>query len=210
MATRAAARTADISGRPNPDDDEPHPCGPLAPYVRALRAAHERAVPVYAWPGLFGERYRFFPIDFRPRPLEEPGWSARAAVLELGQELNPQPLPPGPPPEMLLGAQLALAIVTDFMAAVAQAQWLGDQASRALSHRLAALIDDWCGTRPRPWPKPKSGPQPDPWSQLDTTPALFAASSVFGRASETAENGAAEILAEAARKLANAGHAAVR
>ena len=205
MATKASAA---LSGRPNPEDPEPRPWGPLAPYIRALREAHERTVPVYAWPGLFGDRYRFFPIDFRPPPLEHPKWSVEARH-DIAW-LNPQPLPPSPPPELLLGAQLALAILTDFMAAVAQAQWLGTQASRAMSHRLAALIDDWCGTPPRPWPRPKSKPQPDPWKLLGSAPALFAASSVFGRASETAENGAAEVLAEAARKLANAGHSAVR
>jgi hypothetical protein len=103
-----------------------------------------------------------FGIVLGPRP--EPWRSALAylatklpavwdAIGPIG--LNPQPLPP------------RVAIVAALgQAAVARAELIGEAALAAGREGaggayLVGLIDDWCGTPPRPFPWPWPGPRPE-------------------------------------------------
>jgi len=78
--------------------------------------------------------------------------------------LNPQPLPPEPPPE---GLPVAAAQMAHELARLAiEAEIQGGSSAGFVSE----FIDDWCGTPwprkfPWPWPgpRPDEGPQPDPW-----------------------------------------------
>lgn len=77
--------------------------------------------------------------------------------------LNPQPLPPLPPPDAFLVGAAEMAHAVARMAVEAEVR--GDSASF-----LDQLVEEWCATPwprrwPWPWPDPRTagGPSPDPW-----------------------------------------------
>lgn len=78
--------------------------------------------------------------------------------------LNPQPLPPQPPPDALLIGAAHMARAVTRMAVQA------DLRGESTSEFLGEWIDDWCATPwprkwPWPWPSPRpdEGPFPEPW-----------------------------------------------
>ncbi|MGC5583884.1 hypothetical protein [Ornithinimicrobium sp. W1665] len=78
--------------------------------------------------------------------------------------LNPQPLPPLPPPDAFLVGAAEMAHAVTRMAVEAEVR--GESAAF-----VDQLIEDWCGTPwprrwPWPWPDPRTadGPMPDPWT----------------------------------------------
>jgi hypothetical protein len=89
-------------------------------------------------------------------PLPDP-WARLAAV-----GLNPQPLPPDPPPD-----QLGAAIASEFV----RTAWLSGLFGRDQG-RVFAELDDWCPTRPKrpklpPWWPPIPEPEPHPDWYID-------------------------------------------
>ena len=78
--------------------------------------------------------------------------------------LNPQPLPPEPPPETL---QRVSALVAHQIAFTAIALEAAGQDGGA--RMISAAIDDWCGNGRPPIPIPWPGPWPFAFS-LDATP----------------------------------------
>jgi len=88
----------------------------------------------------------------RYSPQPEP-WNARLAAVAL----NPQPLPPGPPPD-----RLGAAVAAEFL----HTAWLAERFGQDQA-RLFADLDDWCPTRPKklklpPWWPPVPDPEPHP------------------------------------------------
>jgi hypothetical protein len=131
-----------------------------------------------------------------------------AAVLRFapGAEvaLNPQPLPPE---EALLVASAQVA--HEIASAAINAEAAGNDASRL----VAQAIDDWCGTRPRPFPIPWPRPWPFPWPP-DPEPhpdwdigasRVIGALSLASVASRMQEGGARDALAKGAEQLLDAG-----
>ena len=120
-------------------------------------------------------------------------------------ELNPQPIPPGH--ELLFHSA---AVAHEIARAAIAAEAMGGEGVERLVSRA---IDDWCGTRPRPWPIPWPSPWPFPWPpgpDPDPGPGPVmdvAASRVVGAltlgayASRMADGPAREALGAGAEKL---------
>jgi hypothetical protein len=119
--------------------------------------------------------------------------------------LNPQPLPPE---HALLVASAEVAHDIAFAAVSAEAAGTG-----AASRIVGEAIDDWCGTRPRPFPIPWPRPWPFPWPpEPEPHPEWdIAASRVVGAlslasvASRLEEGEARDALTKAAEQLLDAG-----
>lgn len=96
-----------------------------------------------------------------------PVWSRRIAsrFSDAATELNPQPLPPDPPPDRL---QLASALVARRIAFAAIAAEAGGQEGGGV-RMINAAIDDWCGNGRPPIPIPWPGPWPFAFA-LDDAP----------------------------------------
>ena len=107
-----------------------------------------------------------------------PVWQRRIAsrFSDAATELNPQPLPPDPPPDRL---QLASALVARRIAFAAIAAEAAGQDGGA--RMISSAIDDWCGNGRPPIPIPWPGPWPFAFA-LDDMPKDFdvAASRLIG------------------------------
>lgn len=115
--------------------------------------------------------------------------------------LNPQPLPPGPPPDAFLAEAGLMARNLVHMALEA------DVRGEDPVGFVREFIEDWCGTPwprkwPFPWPGPRpgEGPQPEPWriNEARVVGAVVLAS----YASRLGEGDLASSLAEGADRLA--------
>jgi len=95
-----------------------------------------------------------------------PVWQRRIAsrFSDAATELNPQPLPPDPPPDRL---QLASALVARRIAFAAIAAEAAGQDGGA--RMISSAIDDWCGNGRPPIPIPWPGPWPFAFA-LDAAP----------------------------------------
>jgi hypothetical protein len=120
--------------------------------------------------------------------------------------LNPQPIPPGH--ELLVGSALVAHQIAN--AAIA-AEAAGEKAAGRI---VARAVDDWCGTKPRPWPIPWPGPWPFPWPGPDPDPdpvwnvahsRVVGALTLAAVASRLAEGPARTALSEGAEKLLETG-----
>ncbi|EIV92086.1 hypothetical protein FraQA3DRAFT_1587 [Frankia sp. QA3] len=117
--------------------------------------------------------------------------------------LNPQPLPPGPPPDAFQIAAVAMA--HDVVRLAVES----DVRGKSSVGFLQEWVDDWCATPwprkwPWPWPGPRpgDGPLPDPWVvQTGRVIGAIALASVGSRLAE-GELGAACL--EGAERLAEA------
>ena len=76
-------------------------------------------------------------------------------------ELNPQPIPPG---KQLQFAAARVANEIAYAAVAAEAAGMEEGAAGIVSR----AVDDWCGTKPHPFPWP--GPWPLPWPINDPDP----------------------------------------
>jgi hypothetical protein len=75
--------------------------------------------------------------------------------------LNPQPLPPKEGPlRAALVARTMIAGAIDITEAAEAITGSSDAAAQAVRAKVAAFVDDWCGTPPRPRPFPR------PWGPL--------------------------------------------
>jgi hypothetical protein len=131
-----------------------------------------------------------------------PRWQGRLTRGDL-VSLNPQPLPPGPPPDTVLLE--AAAMSHELVRFAVEADIRGENAM----DRVYAMVDDWCGTPwpgkwPWPWPDPRDagGPHPDPW-QVDRA-RLVGAIVFASAASRLADGEVKSALAGAAERLAEA------
>lgn len=114
--------------------------------------------------------------------------------------LNPQPLPPGPEPDVI---QLeAVALATRVVHAALDANLRGENSTQLVSE----IVDDWCATPwPRRWPwpgpgpRPDEGPSPDPWRLDDAR--IIGATIFASYASRLGEGELRTALAEGAEKL---------
>src|SRR5262245_24871859 len=118
-------------------------------------------------------------------------------------ELNPQPLPPGPPPDRLQMASALVARDIAFAAIIAEAAGQ-DGGARMIS----SAIDDWCGNGRPPIPIPWPGPWPfaflldDAPKELDVaTSRLVGALSFAGVASRMAPGKLRDALSTGADRL---------
>ena len=117
--------------------------------------------------------------------------------------LNPQPLPPH---ETFLFASAAVAHDIGFAAVSAEAAG-SDAAARIVSE----AVDDWCGTRPRPFPWPHPWPYPWPPEPEPRPDWDIAASRVVGAlslasvASRLQDGPARDALAKGAEQLLDVG-----
>jgi hypothetical protein len=114
--------------------------------------------------------------------------------------LNPQPLPPK---EAFLVESAAVAHDIAYAAISAEAA-----GSDAVARLVGDAIDDWCGTRPRPFPWPY--PWPFPWPDPDPEPnpdwdigasRVVGALSLAGVASRLDEGPARDALTKGAEQL---------
>ena len=80
---------------------------------------------------------------------------AVSGLSRVADELNPQPLPPGPPPDRLQLASAVLARDIAFAAITAEAA--GQEGGVRM---INSAIDDWCGNGRPPIPIPWPGPWP--------------------------------------------------
>jgi len=101
-----------------------------------------------------------YDVIFPHGPVGPNGFRSRVAEVAL----NPQPLPPEPPPHEL---QRASVLVAHNIAAAAIAAEAAGQDGGARS--IASAIDDWCGNGRPPIPIPWPGPWPFPFA-LDAVP----------------------------------------
>lgn len=117
--------------------------------------------------------------------------------------LNPQPLPPEPPPDRFL---IEAALMARELTRLAiEADLRGEESTRVLSE----VIDDWCGTPwprkwPWPWPgpRPQEGPHPDPW-RINTA-RIIGALVLADHASRLGEGDLSNALAQGAERLTEA------
>lgn len=122
-----------------PSDDDDRPVGPWGPVIRSV-------------------------FDAAPTFSHEVGHLAGAFGRFGLAALNPQPLPPRFAYVAALGhaAVLRAELIGELSAE------LGDRAgsaqTRGASRYLSDLLDDWCGTPPRPFPWPWPGPRPE-WAR---------------------------------------------
>ena len=115
--------------------------------------------------------------------------------------LNPQPLPPSPPPDEL---QLEAGLMAREVVRLAvESDLRGEDSARMVSE----LIEDWCGTPwprkwPFPWPGPgpMDGPHPDPWRV--NTARIIGAVVFASYASRLGEGALRDALTEGAERLA--------
>lgn len=127
---RPLARLLDELGYPDPDDADGG-WGPIGPVVRGL-----------AWAAL------------NPQPLP-PRW-----VIEIlkGFGLHPDPRreKEGPSPDPWKGALLARVEIDRVVGLAQMAEAVsGEQGREVVRRRLAEMVDEWCGTPPKPrWPLP--------------------------------------------------------
>jgi hypothetical protein len=122
-------------------------------------------------------------------------------------ELNPQPLPPGPPPDRL---QIASALIArDIAFAAITAEAAGQEGGVRM---INSAIDDWCGNGRPPIPIPWPGPWPFAFDlaavpkDLDVaTSRLVGALSFAGVASRMGTGKVREALSAGADRLMEAG-----
>jgi hypothetical protein len=85
---------------------------------------------------------------------------------------------------------------------------------KAAGRIVARAVDDWCGTKPRPWPIPWPGPWPFPWPGPDPDPdpvwnvaqsRVVGALTLAAIASRLADGPAQTALSEGAEKLLETG-----
>ncbi len=114
-----------------------------------------------------------------PRPAGPLRFHTHVVQTE-ADELNPQPLPPGPPPEgtrqgiIIVGGgpdpvpwrnpavrYLSMLVNMQELGKTVENKQLGQQLARSAEISIQAFLDDFCGTPPRriPWP----WPGPPPW-----------------------------------------------
>jgi hypothetical protein len=101
-----------------------------------------------------------YDVIFPHGPVQSHMFTSRRSEVEL----NPQPLPPEPPPERL---QRVSALVAHQIAFAAIALEAAGQDGGV--RMIDSAIDDWCGNGRPPIPIPWPGPWPFPFA-LDATP----------------------------------------
>jgi hypothetical protein len=109
-----------------------------------------------------------FDYIFPHGPVVGRGWASRISEVAL----NPQPLPPEPPPDRLQRVSALLAQNIAFAAIAAEASGQGGGARMIFS-----AIDDWCGNGRPPIPIPWPGPWPFAFALDDLPKDLDVASS---------------------------------
>ncbi|MCM3873681.1 MAG: hypothetical protein ND895_23590 [Pyrinomonadaceae bacterium] len=130
LQVKSIARLLDALGYPSPDDADGD-WGPIGPVVRGL-----------TWAAL------------NPQPLP-PRW-----VVEIIKQFGPHPDPwkekQGPHPEPWKGALLARFEIDRLVGLARTVEAIdGDRGQDGIRRQLAEIIDEWCGTPPRPrWPLP--------------------------------------------------------
>jgi hypothetical protein len=153
-----------------PADDQPHRPGPWDPVIRSVISLARITGPQpepWRHGGAVAEILRRFGPHPDPWRAGEPQGDAWRGLTSFGGfdpaslvALNPQPLPPR-----------AGLVATLGQAALARAELIGEAAAHS-GHAGAAgkyvtdLIDDWCGTPPRPFPWPPKGPRPN-WARAE-------------------------------------------
>jgi hypothetical protein len=101
-----------------------------------------------------------FDVIFPHGPVQSLGFASRINEVAL----NPQPLPPEPPPERLQRVSALVAHQIAFAAITLEAA--GQDGGVRM---VTSAIDDWCGNGRPPVPIPWPGPWPFPFA-LDATP----------------------------------------
>ena len=102
-----------------------------------------------------------FDYIFPHGPVQSHGFASRISEVAL----NPQPLPPEPPPERLQRASALIAREIAFAAIAAEAAGQEGGGVRMIN----SAIDDWCGNGRPPIPIPWPGPWPFAFA-LDAVP----------------------------------------
>ena len=130
LQVKSIARLLDALGYPDPDDADGD-WGPIGPVVRGL-----------TWAAL------------NPQPLP-PRW-----VVEIIKQFGPLPDPwkekAGPHPDPWKGALLARFEIDRMVGLARMVEAVdGNRRQDGIRRQLAEIIDEWCGTPPRPrWPLP--------------------------------------------------------
>lgn len=180
---KSLVRLLDELGYPDPDDADGG-WGPIGPVVRGIN-----------WAAL------------NPQPLP-PRW-----VIDMLRRFGPQPDPwrvkEGPHPDPWKSALLA-RLEIDRVVVLAQTAAVvgGEQGREVVRRRLAEIVDEWCGTPPKPrWPLP--WPFPLRWrnEELKIGPADLVLMGVqFHKTAEAlGDSGLAEEFTAAADRLTQTG-----
>ena len=147
-----------------------------------------------------------FDVIFPHGPVQSRGFASRINEVAL----NPQPLPPEPPPERL---QRVSALVAHQIAFAAITQEAAGQDGGV--RMINSAIDDWCGNGRPPIPIPWPGPWPFAFAldaapkELDVaTSRLVGALSFAAVASRMGASKVRDALSAGADKLLEAGLAA--
>jgi len=147
--------------------------------------AHLGRIPPQAWDAI---------IPHGPRFRSRLDWVA----------LNPQPLPPDPPPDVAIFIGAA-EMAHDIVRVAVESEFRRQPATE----QFRELIEDWCGTPwprkwPWPWPgpRPDEGPHPDPW--IINSARLVGAIVFASAGTRLGEGELSSALLEGAEKLAEA------
>ena len=192
LQVKSIARLLDELGRPDPDDVDGD-WGPIGPIVRGL-----------SWAAL------------NPQPLP-PRW-----VVEIIKQFGPLPDPwkegphpdpwrikAGPSPIPWKGALLARLEIDRMVGLARTAEAIGgEQRQDGIRRQLAEIIDEWCGTPPRPrWPLPFPFPFRPREENFNIGPVDLVMMGVqFHKASEALRDTAlAEDFSNAANRLTQTG-----
>ena len=147
-----------------------------------------------------------FDYIFPHGPVQRLAFASRFSEVAL----NPQPLPPEPPPEKLQRVSALVAHNIAFAAIAAEAA--GQEGGARMIH---SAIDDWCGNGRPPIPIPWPGPWPFAFA-LDALPKdldvaasrLVGALSFAAVAQQMGKGKVRDALSEGADKLLEASFAA--
>jgi hypothetical protein len=184
LRVKSLARLLDELGLPDPDDPDGG-WGPIGPVVRGIN-----------WAAL------------NPQPLPP------RLVIDILKLLGPQPDPwrvkKGPSPDPWRGVLLARVEIDRVVGLAQMAEAVGgEQGREVVRRRIAEIVDEWCGTPPKPrWPLP--WPFPLRWRDEDEFkigPAdLVLMGAQFHRTAEALGDSAlAEDFAAAADRLTQTG-----
>ena len=190
LQVKSIARLLDALGYPNPDDPDGD-WGPIGPVVHGI-----------SW------------VALNPQPLP-PRWVV-GIIKQFGPHADqwtegPGPQPwkkPGPVPDPWKGALLARVEIDRMVVLARMVEAVGGERQGVVRRQLAEILDEWCGTPPRPrWPLP--WPFPFKWrdEEFKIGPAdLILMGVQFHKAAEgLRDSGLAEDFAAAADRLTQTG-----
>lgn len=152
LQVKSIARLLDALGYPNPDDPDGN-WGPIGPVVRGISWAALNPQPLPPrWAVEIIKQFGPLPDPWREKlgPLPEP-WRVKE-----GPHPDPWRATVGPDPIPWKGALLARFEIDRMVGLARMVEAVnGGHGHDGIRRQLAEIIDEWCGTPPRPrWPLP--------------------------------------------------------